>query len=174
MRTFKPLTCISFGEGDASFKACCRTGAVGSAAHPCAATRYHPMINLDRPVACGRGDSGDLDPLGCRCARRSLPSRIRRAVAHRQCGADAGLKGHLVRDSQLEATGALPLLADARLPSSACRSARTCCEFGDHVTQPPRARIADEPLGLLHVGFSPLEWRESDRQNLLHRHSAVG
>jgi len=21
------------------------------------------MINLDRPVACGRGDSGDLDPL---------------------------------------------------------------------------------------------------------------
>jgi len=56
------------------------------------------------------------DPLGCRCARRSLPSRIRRAVAHRQCGAGAGLKGHLVRDSQLEAAGALPLLADARLP----------------------------------------------------------
>ena len=25
------------------------------------------MINLDRPVACGRGDSGDLDPLGRRC-----------------------------------------------------------------------------------------------------------
>jgi len=38
----------------------------------------------------------------------------------------------------------------------------------------PRARIADEPLGLLQVGFSPLEWRESDRQNLLHCHSAVG
>src|SRR4029077_9908204 len=36
------------------------------------------------------------DPLGCRCARRSLPSRIRRALAHRQCGAGAGLKGHLV------------------------------------------------------------------------------
>ena len=38
----------------------------------------------------------------------------------------------------------------------------------------PRARIADEPLGLLQVGFGPLEWRESDRQNLLHCHSAVG
>ena len=118
-----PFTCISSGAGDASLKACCRTGAVGSAAHPCAATRYHAVINLDRPAACGRGDSGDLDLLGCRCARRSLPSRIRRAVAHRQCGADAGSKGHLVRDSQLEAAGALPLLADARLPFPACPSA---------------------------------------------------
>jgi len=72
-----PFTCISSGVGDASLKACCRTGVVGSAAHPCAATRYHAVINLDRPAACGRGDSGDLDLFGCRCARRSLPSRIR-------------------------------------------------------------------------------------------------
>jgi hypothetical protein len=29
-------------------------------------------------------------------------------------------------------------------------------------------------LGLSQVEFSPLEWREPDGQNLLHRHSAVG
>ena len=72
---------------------------------------------------CFRQSVARDDPLGCRCARRSLPSRIRRVVAHSQCGAGAGLKGHLVRDSELEAAGALPLLADARLPFPACRSA---------------------------------------------------
>ena len=38
----------------------------------------------------------------------------------------------------------------------------------------PRPQNTDEPLGLLQVGFSPLEWGESDGQSLLHRHSAVG
>jgi hypothetical protein len=62
------------------------------------------------------------DPLGCLalaevCRREfGVPSLI--ANVER-----AGLKGHLVRDSQLEAAGALPLLADARLPFPACRSA---------------------------------------------------
>jgi hypothetical protein len=91
------------------------------------------------------------DPLGRRCARRSPPSRIRRAVAHRQCGAGAGLTWAY----KVTLLGTL-----SRKPRAPCHCWRTRGCHSPRAARPDVLRRSCHAANLALVAWRPVDQTE--------------